>query len=206
MNKVEVVDFYGYPLKVNRYVLTPSVETEQLISKTINNLSDFKNPRIADIGTGSGCIGIALKKEINCEVTLVDISNKALEIAKDNALENGAEVELLLGSFLEPLTDKYDCIISNPMYLSYGDDVAEIVARSEPVIAHYSGTDGLACYDAILSKARGHLKKKFLIAFQLGETPIIPLQKKIKQYFPNALVWIEKDMNKKDMFIFIKEG
>lgn len=206
MNKNKVVDFYGYPLKVNRYVLTPSVETEQLISKTINNLSDFKNPKIADIGTGSGCIGISLKKEIECNVTLVDISNKALEVAEENAKENDAEVELLLGSFLEPLKGKYDCIISNPMYLSYGDDVAEIVARSEPVIAHYSGTDGLACYDAILSNAREHLKKKFLIAFQLGTTPIIPLKKKIKKYFPKAEVWIEQDMKKRDMFIFIKEG
>ena len=206
MGRTETVDFYGYPLKVNRYVLTPSVETEQLISKTINNLIDFDNPKIADIGTGSGCIGIALKKEIKCDVTLVDISNKALEIAEENAKENEADVELLLGSFLTPLTEKYDCIISNPMYLSYGDDVAEIVARSEPVIAHYSGTDGLACYDAILKDARKCLKKKFLIAFQLGETPIIPLQKKIKQYFPNANVWIEKDINKRDMYIFIKEG
>lgn len=206
MNKVETVDFYGYPLKVNRYVLTPSVETEQLISKTINNLIDFDNPKIADIGTGSGCIGIALKKEIECEVTLVDISHKALEIAEENAKDNEAEVELLLGSFLSPLTGKYDCIVSNPMYLSYGDDVAEIVARSEPVIAHYSGTDGLACYDAILKDARKHLNKKFLIAFQLGETPIIPLQRKIKQYFPKAKVWLEKDINKRDMYIFIKEG
>ena len=148
----------------------------------------------------------SLKKEIECNVTLVDISNKAIEVAEENAKENDAEVELLLGSFLEPLKGKYDCIISNPMYLSYGDDVAEIVARSEPVIAHYSGTDGLACYDAILSNAREHLKKKFLIAFQLGTTPIIPLKKKIKKYFPHAEVWIEQDMKKRDMFIFIKEG
>lgn len=206
MKDIELVDFYGYPLKVNRYVLTPSIETEQLISKTIKHLADFSNPKIADIGTGSGCIGIALKKEIECDVTLVDISHKALEVAEKNALDNEADVELLLGSFLSPLKGKYDCIISNPMYLSYGDDVAEIVARSEPVIAHYSGTDGLACYDAILKDARLHLKKKFLIAFQLGQTPIIPLKKKIKQYFPNAQVWIEQDMNKKDMYIFIKEG
>ena len=200
----EIVNFYGYPLKVNRYVLTPSIETEQLISKTINNLVDFECPKIADIGTGSGCIGISLKKEINCDVTLVDISNKALEVAEFNAKENNADVELLLGSFLEPLTEKYDCIISNPMYLSYGDDVAEIVARSEPVIAHYQGTDGLACYDAILKEATKHLKKRYLIAFQLGNTPIMPLKQKIKKYFPTAKVWIEQDMNKRDMFLFIR--
>ena len=62
MNLDKTVDFYGYPLKINRYVVEPSYDTEQLISKTINNLSDFSNPKIADIGTGSGCIGIALKK------------------------------------------------------------------------------------------------------------------------------------------------
>ena len=128
-----------------------------------------------------------------------------MELAGNNAQDNEVEVKLLLGSFLEPLQGKYDCIISNPMYLAYGDDVAEIIARSEPVIAHYTGTDGLACYDAILSGAKKHLKKHYLIAFQLGSTPIIPLKKLIKRYLPDAEVWVEKNLDKKDMFLFIKE-
>lgn len=200
------VDFYGYIFEVNRHVLIPRFETEELISKTISYLKDFDNPRIADIGTGSGCIGITLKKEILCRVEAVDISPSALIVANRNAENNKADITFLEGSFLSPLTGKYDCIISNPPYLSYGDDIMEIVSRNEPAIALYAEADGLACYDAILKDCSRYLNEKYLIAFEIGETHATRLLKKVKRYLPSSISWIEKDMQGRDRFLFIKEG
>lgn len=199
------VDFYGYIFEVNRHVLIPRFETEELISKTINYLNVFDNPRIADIGTGSGCIGITLKKEIVCDVEAVDISPSALIVANKNAENNEADITFLEGSFLTPLTGKYDCIISNPPYLSYGDDIMEIVSRNEPAIALYAEADGLACYDAILKDCRNYLNEKYLIAFEIGEDHGDRLLKRAKRYLPNSTSWVEKDMQGRDRFLFVKE-
>lgn len=200
------VDFYGYIFEVNRHVLIPRFETEELISKTINYLSSFNNPRIADIGTGSGCIGITLKREIVCDVEAVDISPSALIVASKNAVDNEADITFLEGSFLNPLTGRYDCIISNPPYLSYGDDIMEIVSRNEPAIALYAEADGLACYDAILKDCSKYLNEKYLIAFEIGEDHADRLLKRAKRYLPNSTSWVEKDMQGRDRFLFIKEG
>jgi len=200
------VDFYGYILEVNRFVLIPRFETEELISKTIKHLSDFDKPRIVDIGTGSGCIAITLKKEINCEMEAVDISNKALEVAMKNADNNAAEIVFLEGSFLSPLTAKYDCIISNPPYLSYRDDIMEIVARNEPAIALYADEDGLASYDMILKDCKQYLKEKYLIAFEIGDRHGTRILKIVKKYLPSSRAWIEKDMQGRDRFLFIRES
>lgn len=199
------VDFYGYILEVNRFVLIPRFETEELISKTIKHLADFHTPRIVDIGTGSGCIAITLKKEIDCVMEAVDISNKALDVAMKNASSNAAEITFLEGSFLSPITGKYDCIISNPPYLSYRDDIMEIVARNEPAIALYADEDGLASYDMILKDCEKHLKEQFLIAFEIGERHSTRILKIVKKYLPSSRAWIEKDMQGRDRFLFIRE-
>ena len=81
------VDFYGNIIKVNENVLIPRFETEELVNKTIDYIKSNFNKKvdIVDIGTGSGCIAITLKKEIDCNVDAVDISSGALEVAKENA-------------------------------------------------------------------------------------------------------------------------
>ena len=99
-------NFYGYEIKVNENVLIPRFETEQLIEKTINYIKEYfdKNISIVDLGTGSGCIAITLKKKINADVTAVDISEKALNVAKENAINNDVQIEFLQGDMLNPLT------------------------------------------------------------------------------------------------------
>ena len=81
------VDFYGYNIKVNKNVLIPRFETEELVNRTIKYIKKYiKEPKIVDLGTGSGCIAITLSKELNTSVDAVDISDKALEVAKQNKL------------------------------------------------------------------------------------------------------------------------
>ncbi len=198
------IDFYGYPMEVNLNVLTPSLETEELVSKTLFHLYEFQNPRVADIGTGSGCIGIAISKEIPSIVEAVDINPKSLEIAKRNAIKNDASVIFLEGDLLKPLTGKYDCIVSNPPYISYDLDSVSVMS-STPVLALFAGTEGLASYEAILSSCKEHLNEKFLIALEIGELQGKRLLEKVKKYLPNSRAWIEKDMNGKERFLFVRE-
>ena len=99
------VDFYHSNFKITKDVLIPRFETEELVDKTINYTKMYlKEPlNIVDLGTGSGCIAISIKKEIKCNMDAVDISKKALEIARMNAKENNVDINFYCGSFLEPL-------------------------------------------------------------------------------------------------------
>ena len=134
------VEFYGYKINVNKNVLIPRFETELLVEKTINYIKKYYNKKIdiIDLGTGSGCIAITLKKEIDCNMDALDISKKALEVAKNNAKLNDVEINFINKDMLTPLDKKYDVIISNPPYISYDEEIMDIVKNNEPNIALYA--------------------------------------------------------------------
>ena len=200
------VDFYGNIIKVNKNVLIPRRETEELVEKTqelIKNLFD-KDISILDIGTGSGCIPITLKKIFpKSNITAIDISNKALEVAKNNALLNNVDINYIQSDIFSNINNKYDCIISNPPYLKEDDYIMDIVKNNEPHIALYADNNGLYFYEEILKNANKYLNNKYLIAFEIGETQGEDIIKKAKKYFPNATIKLEKDLQKLDRFIFI---
>ena len=151
------VNFYGNIFKVNKNVLIPRFETEELVDNTINYINSFfdvNNLDIIDLGTGSGCIGLTLKKNIpSSNVTLLDISKNALEVAKENADNLNLEVELINNDMLEGIDKKYDIIISNPPYIKLDEEIEDLVKDNEPHLALYGGVDGLEYYKRILSKA-----------------------------------------------------
>ena len=198
------VDFYGNIIKVNKNVLIPRFETEQLIEKVLQYIDKNKKIDIVDLGTGSGCIAITLKKEINCNCDAVDISKPALEVAKENAKINNVEINFIEGNMLEPLNKKYDLIISNPPYIAYDEEIEDIVKNNEPNIALYAEDDGLYYYKEIIKNANNYLKENALLAFEIGYTQKDKLLEYSKKYFDN--VWIEKDIYKRDRFLFIKKG
>src|ERR1700688_1627240 len=108
------VEFLGCRIKVNKNVLIPRQETEILADRILKELPTTP-VEIWDVCTGSGCIGIALKKKRpDCKVILSDISPEALAVAKENAEKNGVEVELLQGDLLGPFHGKADIIVCNP--------------------------------------------------------------------------------------------
>lgn len=199
------VDFYGNIISVNKDVLIPRFETEELVSKTIDYIkSNFKEKiDVVDIGTGSGCIAIALKKEIDCNVDAVDISDKALCMAKKNAKDNNVEINFFGSDMLNSLNKKYDVIISNPPYISYNEQIMDIVKNNEPKIALYAPDDGLYYYENILKDANKYLKEKSIIAFEIGYMQGDSIKNIAYKYFPNSKVMLEKDMEGKDRFIFI---
>lgn len=116
------VEFMGFLIEVDQRVLIPRYETEFLVSKTINYLKEMFDHQIniIDLGTGSGCIAIALKKMIDCNMTALDISQDALDVAKSNAKINEVKINFLLRDMTEDLKEKYDVIISNPPYIKEG--------------------------------------------------------------------------------------
>lgn len=196
------VDFYGNIIKVNKDVLIPRFETEELVSKTISKLKNKKNLDIVDLGTGSGCIAITLAKELDCVIDAVDISEKALQVARQNAIDNKVNIHFYQGDMLEPLSKKYDCIISNPPYISYDEEIMEIVKKNEPHLALYANNDGLEYYEKILSKVSQYIKKDGLIAFEIGYKQAFKIQEIAHQYL-SCDVKIEKDLQGKNRFIFI---
>lgn len=200
------VDFYGYKINVNKNVLIPRFETEELIFKTINlikkNLNE--NIKVLDIGTGSGCISIALKKEIpGLDITAVDISEDALVVAKNNALENNCEINFIKSDLFNNIDDKYDLIISNPPYISYDEQIMDIVKKNEPHLALYAKNNGLYFYEEIIKNSSNYLNDKNIIAFEIGYLQANEIKKMAHKYYPNSNIIIEKDMQGKDRFVFI---
>lgn len=201
------VNFYGNTFLVNENVLIPRFETEELVENTLNYINELfpnKNLKVIDLGTGSGCIGITLKKKNpNLDVTLLDISEKALEVAKKNANNLNTEVTFIKNDMLENITDKYDIIISNPPYIKDNEEIEDIVKNNEPHLALYAGIDGLDCYKKILNQAPNNLNKEFLMAFEIGESQKEEIVSMAKTTFPQATIISKKDMQNRDRMIFI---
>ena len=197
------VDFYFITLKVNEDVLIPRFETEELVSKVIQYAANFKKPSIVDIGTGSGAIAITLKKKLTSSVTATDISKKALNVAKENALENNASINFKEGNLLEPLTEKYDIVVSNPPYIAYDEEIMDVVKNNEPHLALYAPNNGIYYYEEILKNIKKYLNDKYLIAFEIGKSQGKKIQELSKKYLDNEAI-IEKDLSGRDRFAFIK--
>ena len=134
------VDFYGNIIDVDKNVLIPRFETEELVDKVIKYINKYfdKKIDIVDLGTGSGCIAITLKKILDCNMDAVDISDAALKVAKSNALKNNTLINFYQGNMLEPLNRKYDIIVSNPPYIANDEEIMNIVKDNEPHLALYA--------------------------------------------------------------------
>ena len=199
------VDFYGYNFLVNKNVLIPRFETEELVDRTIKYVQKYfdSSVKIVDLGCGSGCISIVLSKELGITVDAVDISSDALDVARKNCVKNNASVNFYLGNMLEPLHDKYDVIISNPPYISYDEEIDEIVKKNEPSLALYADNDGLYFYEEILKNCKKYLNDRFLIAFEIGYTQGDRIRDFALKYLGDVSVSVEKDLSNRDRFVFI---
>lgn len=199
------VNFYGNEIKVNKNVLIPRFETEELVEYTISYIKKmFKEKiNIIDLGTGSGCIAITLKKKINSNVSAIDISKEALEVARENAKKNKVEIDFIQNDMLDNISNKFDVIISNPPYISKNEEIQDIVRKNEPSLALYADNEGLYYYEKIIKQAKKKLKEKFIIAFEIGYMQGDKIKKIAEQNYPKAEVVLKKDLQGKDRFIFI---
>lgn len=202
--------FYGYKMIVNENVLIPRFETEELVGLVLSKYDEyFKGQRVnlADVGTGSGAIAIALKKEeSNLNVCASDISFDALNVAKQNAKNNDADITFYQGSMLEPLIEnnvKLDILVSNPPYIKQDEVLDPSVKDYEPHVALFGGNDGLKFYRMIFENAHKVLKEKSMLFFEIGYDQRENLTALASEYFKNAHIEVFKDINKKDRMLFI---
>lgn len=199
------VDFYNYNFIVNKSVLIPRFETEELVDQTIKKIKAFFKNKvdILDIGTGSGAIAITLKKELDSNVTATDISKEALAVAKENAQKNNAEINFVNTDIFKGISNKFDIVISNPPYISYDEEIEEIVKNNEPNLALYAENNGLYFYEEILKNIKSILKDKYLICFEIGETQFQSIKEFKDKYLPESKIELKKDMQGRDRMVFI---
>lgn len=173
-------EFFGYPLIVNQNTLIPRPETEELVAWIIDevrNNSNYSNKQISilDIGTGTGCIPISLAKELNYAViSAIDVSEKAIEIAKKNAIENQVNINFITKDILQTtnLNTQFDIIISNPPYVRNVEkkEINNNVLENEPHLALFvEDNNALIFYDKIADLAKNHLNKNGCLFFEINQ-------------------------------------
>ena len=204
------VNFYGSEFIVNENVLIPRFETEELVENTtikIKEMFEDKHIKILDIGCGSGVIGLTLKKFFpESEVTLVDISKEALQVAKKNAKKLNLDVEFIESDIFQNVYDIYDVIISNPPYIMDDEEIEDIVRDNEPHIALYAGKDGLDCYKKIMKDIKRHLNNKYLISFEIGRYQAPSIISMTNYFLSNSKIEVKKDLQNNDRMIFISSN
>ena len=201
--------FYKRKFFVNENTLIPRPETELLVEKVLNLSKDYENPKVLDIGTGTGCIPISLVLE-NSKITAesVDISANAIEIAQKNALFHNVynKVKFIKSDLFENVSDEYNIIVSNPPYIPLNDkDTLQIEFRDfDPPLALFtSDEDGIEFYEKIIEDAKNHLLINGYLIFELG----INQSQLVKNLFEEngySDIEIIKDYNSIDRIIFAK--
>jgi release factor glutamine methyltransferase len=201
-------EFYGISLKVNEHTLIPRPETEELVELIIKTNKHHSKLDILDIGTGSGCIALALKKHLPiAKVSAWEISEEALSIASENAKLNKLKLAIkkidILGYKNYDIADKYDVIVSNPPYIIHEEKkiMQKNVLNYEPHLALFvEDSNPLLFYDVISDFALSNLKEQGKLYFELNEKYGVELKKLLKhKKFKN--VNIVKDINEKDRIV-----
>ncbi len=201
--------FYGYNFYVNNNVLIPRFDTEIVVSETLKLIKEHFNDDhldILDMCTGSGCIGITMKLENNnYNLTLSDISNDALDVAKINIKKYNLSVESIQSDIFSNITDKYDVIIANPPYIALNEEIMDIVKDNEPSLALYANDNGLEFYKRILKDVNKYLKEDYIIALELNSNLSKDIYDLAKHYFPNDNIVIKQDLNNLDRVLLIEK-
>jgi release factor glutamine methyltransferase len=167
-------EFYGLPLRVTPDVLIPRPETEYLVEKAVELLPLFSNPRVVDVGTGSGAIAIAVAHEWpGAFLTATDVSASALKLARSNAERTGFanRIRFLQGDLLAPVSGEFfDIIVSNPPYVPEADrpTLSVEVRDHEPALALFAGNDGLDIYQRLIPAAFAALAPGGYLALEIG--------------------------------------
>jgi len=175
-------EFYGLPFKVTRDVLVPRPETEHLVEKVIDFAQRFHQPRIVDIGTGSGEIAVALAHQLaGARIAATDVSGAALSVARNNAARNGvdARIRFLQGDLLASVAgEQFDIVASNPPYVPSADraNLAVEVREYEPSLALFAGEDGLDIYRRLIPAAYTALVPGGFLVLEIGFAQSEPVE------------------------------
>ena len=201
--------FYDRKFKVTSDVLSPRLETEELVYKVIDYIrkNNLTNIKILDLCTGSGIIGITLKKELeefDVKILASDISSRALTVAKENASSLEADISFVESDLFSNIQDKFDIIVSNPPYIAHDDKktIKENVLNYDPHLALFADEEGMYFYRNIIEKSRPYLNEKGIMFFEIGydqKEKIITLGENNK--FETV---VYKDINGRDRIAVLK--
>ena len=200
--------FYDRKYKVTKDVLSPRMETEELIYKVIeyvkaSNKNKFK---ILDLCTGSGIIAITLKKEldqVSVDVIASDISEEAIEVAKENAQSHNATIKFIKSDIFNDIDDKFDIIVSNPPYIDRKDEVTmqDNVLKYDPHLALFAEEEGMYFYRKIIEQANDYLNENGVMFFEIGYDQKDKIIKLADMNGYSAEVY--KDINGRDRMAFL---
>lgn len=207
-------EFFGLTFKVTPAVLIPRPETELLVETVLAWIKRRANNgperlRLADVGTGSGCLAVVLAKHLpTAKIVAVDVSPSALRVAQANAERHSVadRITFYEGDLLEPLSGPFDLILSNPPYVSHVE-----LSHTEPEVQQYEprsaldgGVDGLATIRRLLSQARVKLKPEALVLIEIGAAQGPDTLALAKEYFPAATVGLKQDLAGRDRILVIE--
>lgn len=204
--------FYGYNFNVDNRVLIPRPETEELVAYALSlideKFTDFDKVKVADIGCGSGAIGMAVAlEESKVELYSSDISNEALQVAKENAEKFGLNVQFFQGDMAKPFIAnniKVDLLLCNPPYIPVNEKMERSVVDYEPHVALFGGEDGLKFYRSVLNDAYDLLQGKGYACFEMGYNQKEALTQLVKSIDANADVKVIKDINQKNRILVVE--
>lgn len=204
-------EFYGYRFNVDNRVLIPRPETEELVLhalKTIDAVFDgYTNIDVADIGCGSGAIGISVAlEEPRVKLVASDISKDALEVAKINAKTLDVDATFYCGDMAKPLIEhgiKVDMVLCNPPYIPSDETMESSVIDYEPHVALFGGKDGLKFYRSVLEDASKILKGEGHLLFEMGYNQKEALSELVLTINPKATVECFKDINGKNRILWV---
>ena len=204
-------EFYGLSFEVSDSVLIPRQETELLV-ETVISLARSRSKsemKICDVGTGSGAIAISLAVNLPfAEITAIDISQSALDIANANRRTHGVynRVALRRGNLLEPVDFKPEIIVSNPPYIPMGDlSLLQPEIQYEPRVALDGGTDGLELIRGLLSQSLDKVSSTGAILFEIDSSQENSARILAREYFPNADISVLDDLSGSSRAILIEE-
>ncbi|MEZ7734361.1 peptide chain release factor N(5)-glutamine methyltransferase [Gemella sp. 27098_8_149] len=202
--------FYDRKFKVTKDVLSPRMETEELIYKVVEYVKATKknNLKILDLCTGSGIIAITLKKELDqllIDVVASDISEEAIKVAKENAQFHDATIKFIQSDIFDNIDEKFDIIVSNPPYIDRKDEVTmqDNVLKYDPHLALFAEEEGMYFYRNIVEKASSYLNDNGVIFFEIGYDQKDKIIKLADMNGYSAEVY--KDINGRDRMAFLVE-
>ena len=201
-------EFFGMQLKVDERVLIPRPETEELVELILDE-NPKENLKVLDIGTGSGAIALALaKNRPDWTITAADISQDALDLAMENANNQGLTLFFIKSNCFSEISSKYDIIVSNPPYISREDEeeVGLNVLHSEPHLALFADEDGLAIYRRIAEESKDYLNDGGKIYLEIGYKQGQSVPALFKENFPEKRVRTLKDQFGQDRMVVIDDG
>lgn len=195
-------EFMGLPFFVSPDVLIPRQDTETVCEAAIRSIRERGYRTVLDLCTGSGCIGIAIRKLTGADVTLADVSEGALAVAARNAERNHADVTIRSGDLFGAVGEgRFDLIVCNPPYLTARDmDELQREVRFEPSGALFGGEDGLVFYRRIARAYRSHLCPGGMLILEIGSTQ----GEAVCALFAGAC--IERDYGGNDRAVIVREG